>query len=43
MKCPQCKIVEMLVIRVKDNIVEYKCKQCEATATEEIEVGVEDE
>lgn len=38
MKCPQCKLVEMLVTRVKDNTVEYKCKQCGATAKEEIKI-----
>jgi hypothetical protein len=26
----------MLVIRVKDNVAEYKCKQCGATEKEEI-------
>lgn len=36
MKCPQCKLVEMLVTRVKDNVAEYKCKQCGATEKEEI-------
>lgn len=36
MKCPQCKLVEMLVTRVKDKTVEYKCKQCGATEKEEI-------
>jgi transposase-like protein len=38
MKCPQCKLVEMLVTRVKGNTVEYKCKQCGATEKEEIKV-----
>lgn len=28
MKCPQCKLVEMLVKNVKDNTVEYICKKC---------------
>lgn len=28
MKCPQCKLVEMLVKSVKDNTAEYVCKKC---------------
>ena len=28
MKCPNCKLVEMFVIKVIDNIVHYKCKKC---------------
>lgn len=28
MKCPNCKLVEMIVERVIDNIVHYKCKKC---------------
>lgn len=41
MKCPQCKLVEMYVVRVKDNKVEHKCKQCGTTVEEE--VGEENE
>ena len=36
MKCPQCKLVEMLVKNVKDNTVEHICKKCGTTAKEEI-------
>ena len=37
MKCPQCKLVEMLVTRVKDDTIEHTCKQCGTTVQEEIE------
>ena len=36
MKCPQCKLVEMLVKCVKDNTVENMCKKCGTTVKEEI-------
>lgn len=36
MKCPQCRLVEMLVKKVKDNTVEYVCKKCGKTAKEEL-------
>lgn len=36
MKCPQCKLVEMLVKNVKDNIVEYVCKKCGNTVKAEM-------
>ena len=36
MKCPQCKLVEMLVKCVKDNTVEHMCKKCGATEKEEL-------
>ncbi len=28
MKCPQCKLVEMLVVKVDDSVIHYKCKKC---------------
>nr|DAO70507.1 MAG TPA: cysteine-rich protein [Caudoviricetes sp.] len=28
MKCPECKLVEMLVTKVIDNTVYYQCKKC---------------
>ena len=34
MKCPQCKLVEMLVKGVKDNTVEHICKKCGSTVKE---------
>lgn len=36
MKCPQCRLVEMLVKNVKDNTVEYVCKKCGKTAKKEL-------
>lgn len=36
MKCPQCRLVEMLVKNVKDNTVEYVCKKCGKTVKEEL-------
>lgn len=36
MKCPQCRLVEMLVKNVKDNVVEYVCKKCGNTVKEEM-------
>lgn len=38
MKCPQCKLVEMLVKRVdeENNEVEYICKRCGTTKVEEL-------
>lgn len=36
MKCPQCKLVEMLVKCVKDNTVEHICKKCGTTVKEDI-------
>jgi Zn ribbon nucleic-acid-binding protein len=36
MKCPQCKIVEMLVTKVKNNTIYHKCKQCGREEQEEI-------
>lgn len=36
MKCPQCKLVEMLVKCVKDNSVEYVCKKCGNKTQEEM-------
>ena len=35
MKCPQCRLVEMSVREVKDNIVTHECKKCGKTAKEE--------
>lgn len=28
MKCPQCRLVEMMVKKVYDEKVEYVCKKC---------------
>ena len=36
MKCPQCKMVEMLVKSVKDNIVQHVCKKCGKTISQEL-------
>lgn len=38
MKCPQCKLVEMLVksVNEKENEVEYICKRCGTTVKDEI-------
>lgn len=36
MKCPQCKLVEMLVKSVKDDIVEHVCKKCGTIVKEKI-------
>lgn len=36
MKCPQCKLVEMLVKSVKENTIEHMCKKCGAMVKEEI-------
>ena len=36
MKCPQCKLVEMLVKCVKDNTVEHICRKCGTTVKKEI-------
>ncbi len=33
MKCPKCKIVEMLVNNVKGNTIEYICKKCGNTVS----------
>lgn len=31
MKCPKCKLVEMLVNKVKGNSIELICKKCGET------------
>lgn len=36
MKCPQCKLIEMFVKSVKENIVEHMCKKCGTIVKEEI-------
>ena len=38
MKCPKCKLVEMLVKRVdkENNEVEHICKRCGTTKIEEL-------
>lgn len=36
MKCPKCRLVEMLVKSVNNNIVEYICKKCGNTTKTEI-------
>ena len=36
MKCPKCKLVEMLVKEIKENQVIYVCKKCGITAREEL-------
>lgn len=28
MKCPNCLLVEMLVDKVVENVIYYKCKKC---------------
>lgn len=37
MKCPQCRLVEMLVKEMKDNIVTFVCPKCGKEIEEEIE------
>lgn len=37
MKCSQCKIVEMQVLEVKDNLILHKCKRCGNEQTQTIE------
>ena len=37
MKCPQCRLVEMLVKEIKDNIVTFVCPKCGKEIKEEIE------
>lgn len=34
MKCPTCKLVEMIVDRIEEENVVYKCRKCGETATE---------
>ena len=36
MKCPQCKMVEMLVKSVNDNIVKHVCKKCGKVVSQEL-------
>lgn len=36
MKCPKCRLVEMLVKSVKNDTVEYVCKKCGNTVKAEI-------
>lgn len=43
MKCPQCKLVEMLVKKVEGNEVEYICKKCGTTVKEVINIKQESE
>ena len=40
MKCPQCRIVEMMVEKIEDNIVTYKCKKCGKVITEPLQEQV---
>ena len=37
MECPQCRLVEMRVEAIKDNIVTFKCPKCGKEIEEEIE------
>ena len=36
MKCPQCRLVEMSVREVKDNIVIHECKKCGKTEKQQL-------
>lgn len=36
MKCPGCKMVEMQVWKVKDNVITHVCKKCGKEIKEEI-------
>lgn len=36
MKCPQCKLVEMTVKKVKNNIVTHECKKCGKTEKQDL-------
>ena len=36
MKCPECKLIEMFVKEVKDNIAIHECKKCGNTIKEEL-------
>lgn len=33
MKCPQCKLVEMVVDKVTQNCIVHKCKKCGKTVS----------
>ena len=37
MKCPQCRLVGMLVEEIKDDIVTFKCPKCNKEITEKLE------
>ena len=37
MNCPKCKLVEMRVDRVEDNVIHYKCKKCGKEETKLVE------
>jgi len=37
MKCPQCRLVEMLVKEIKDNIVTFICPKCNKEIKQELE------
>ena len=43
MKCPQCRLVEMLVKEIKGNKVTFICPKCGKETTEELEVNNEPE
>ena len=36
MKCPKCKLVEMLVKSIENDQINYVCKKCGTTAQEEV-------
>ena len=36
MKCPQCRLVEMVVKEVKKNIVTHECKKCGKTEKQQL-------
>ena len=36
MKCPQCRLVEMIVKCVENNIATHECKKCGKTEKEEL-------
>lgn len=37
MECPQCKIIDMRVEKVENNVIHYVCKKCGETLDKTIE------
>lgn len=36
MKCKQCRLVEMVIEKVEDNVITHKCRKCGSEYKEEI-------
>ena len=43
MKCPKCKLTEMVVVEQKDNKVTYQCRKCGEYRGYDVEYVVEQE